>query len=595
MALPGTSPSLDDLRDAWRARWPDALAAWSRFTRLSEPRWCLTKAEEKAEQLSGSFAMIRLQDHAVVISLRQVRELHLEAFATEVLAHEIGHHVLTPGDLNDHARMIARMRRGLPSREASAGFVANLYTDLLINDRLQRGAGLRMADVYRALGSKDGSRLWAFYLRTYEILWSLPRGTLTPELGDAKIDFDAALAARLVRAYAKDWLRGSGRYAVLCLPYLLDEPQAGKSGTARIFRDTEHAGQGGDPTGLVEVDEDEEDIRHPVEDDELTGAGGLGTGDEGSDDDSVGDGARRRGSKRPRGRVYRDPIDYRELLRSTGAELSEQDAVCRYYREAATPHLVPFPEREHQRAADPQPEGLDVWDAGSPIDQVNWLESVLVSPHVVPGVTTVRRVYGTTEGHTPERRPVDLYLGIDCSGSMVNPAHQMSYPVLGGAIMALSALRAGARVMATLSGEPGKFVSTAGFVNDANAVMKILTGYLGTGYTFGIKRLGDAFANRPAADPPAHIVIITDWDIFVMLDGHDGGRSGWAIAADALKAARGGGTYLLHMSPSANQPNVMRMRGDGWDTYFLTQWEDVVAFAKEFTRKHYAAPGRLPT
>lgn len=99
---------LPTLRDAWRARWPDA-GAWSRFVQLSEPRWCLTAAEEKAERLSGSFATIRLVDHAVVISPRQVPEHALADFATEILAHEIGHHVYCPADLTDHTRMLARM------------------------------------------------------------------------------------------------------------------------------------------------------------------------------------------------------------------------------------------------------------------------------------------------------------------------------------------------------------------------------------------------------------------------------------------------------------------------------------------------------
>jgi len=37
------------LRDLWLARWPAALALWSKFTRLSEPRWCFTPEDEKRE------------------------------------------------------------------------------------------------------------------------------------------------------------------------------------------------------------------------------------------------------------------------------------------------------------------------------------------------------------------------------------------------------------------------------------------------------------------------------------------------------------------------------------------------------------------
>jgi hypothetical protein len=146
------SAALAALRDAWRAKWPGALACWSRYVQLSEPRWCLNASDEKREHLQGSFAMIRLVDHAVVISLSQVRNQGLDEFSIEIMAHEIGHHVYTPADLSDNARMLARIRAGLPTKERLAPWIANLYEDLLINDRLQRVAGLNMAGVYQRLG-----------------------------------------------------------------------------------------------------------------------------------------------------------------------------------------------------------------------------------------------------------------------------------------------------------------------------------------------------------------------------------------------------------------------------------------------------------
>src|SRR6185436_13401489 len=147
------------------------------------------------------------------------------------MAHEIGHHVLTPGDLDDHARMIARMRHGLPGRESMAPTIANLYTDLLINDRLQRTARLRLADIYGKLASDPTSRLWTLYMRIYEILWGLTKGALAAGACDERLELDAGLGARLVRAYAKDWMPGSGRFAALCFPYL---PEA-RTGERTVF------------------------------------------------------------------------------------------------------------------------------------------------------------------------------------------------------------------------------------------------------------------------------------------------------------------------------------------------------------------------
>jgi hypothetical protein len=195
--------------------------------------------------------MIRLNDQAVVISLRQVQLAGLENFAEEVLAHEIGHHVYVPGNLLDQGRALARIRRGLPTKEHLAPLVANLYEDLLINDRLHRAANLDLAGVYQQLGGGSPDPLWTLYMRIYELLWSLPRGSLAtgiqqlPQTAPAKVilpddaskeplppmppitmgqvEGDAVLGARLVRVYARDWLDGAGRFAALCLPYLMED------------------------------------------------------------------------------------------------------------------------------------------------------------------------------------------------------------------------------------------------------------------------------------------------------------------------------------------------------------------------------------
>ncbi len=91
MSAAETTP--EQLRETWRARWPHALALWSDYLRLSEPRWCLNAHDRHVEGLSGSFAMIRLSDHAVVIDLETIATEGLDGFALEIMGHEIGPHV----------------------------------------------------------------------------------------------------------------------------------------------------------------------------------------------------------------------------------------------------------------------------------------------------------------------------------------------------------------------------------------------------------------------------------------------------------------------------------------------------------------------
>jgi hypothetical protein len=538
----------DDLLSEWSAQWPAALGLWSRFVQLHEPTWCFSAAEESAAQLADSFAMIRLVDHSVVISLRQVAEHGLQPFAREILAHEIGHHVYCPADLTDNARMLARMRVGLPTKEHLAPFIANLYADLLINDRLQRSAGLDMSGVYLKLGSECRDRLWTLYMRIYELLWKLDRGRLARGEIDGRLNQDAQLGSRLIRSYSKDWLDGAGRFAALCLPYLLEDEAARAQKLMSIWNDTRCAGNGAIPDGLAEIDEGElNGAIHPADD---PGLSGIEAHQPSPAADPAKGKAQQTGTKTSK--TYRQPIDYAEVLKAAGVNADPAELTARYYRERAIPHLVPFPIRKLTPAADPLREGLDVWDIGAPLEQIDWLGTLLTSPHVVPGVTTRERQWGTNPGREPETIPLDLYLGVDCSGSMGNPAYHLSYPVLAGAIIALSALRAGSRVKVVLSGEPGQTVSTPGFERNAAAVLNTLTSYLGTGSSFGIHRLEETFepavkmSNR-VRPRPVHILIVSDNDMFSMLDSKSGRRSGWDVARQALPSAGGGGTFVLEL------------------------------------------------
>lgn len=589
------------IRVTWQAAWPAALAHWSRFVQLHEPAWCTTPAEEKREKLSGSFAMIRLVDHSIVVSLRQVREAGLERFAAEILAHEIGHHVYCPADLTDNARLLARIRAGLPTKETFAPLVSNLYSDLLINDRLQRAAGLDMAGVYKQLGgdAKSESRLWLLYLRVYEGLWNLTKGELVRGDADARLEHDARLGARLIRSYARDWLQGAGRFAALCLPYLIADDEKGLLCKKFVLLgDTQCAGSGGFPDGLTEIEDGELCPIHPAEDPDLTGLD-LPLDERDGDGSSPG---RTSGalSGRKTAKTFRQPFEYAEVLKAAGVDLDVREITARYYRELALPHLIPFPVKHLPQAADPLPEGLDLWDVDTPLERVDWFGTLLSGPHPIPGVTTRQRHYGESPSGDPATRPFDLYLGIDCSGSMGDPAHHLSYPVLAGAIIALSALRAGSRVKVVLSGEPGETVSTDGFVRSQQIVLRTLASYLGTGYSFGIHRLAETFDEEKRGRHPAHILVVSDNDIFSMLDQKGGDRLGWDVALDSVRRCGGGGTYVLQLPgavlsdkwPQAVRANLDRMKRDGWGVSLVNTMEELVAFARQFSKANYTPARR---
>jgi hypothetical protein len=563
---------------AWQEAWPLALAHWSKFTRLHDPRLCESHVEAGKEGLTGSFAMIRLVDKSVVINLEKVTQLGLDDYAVEILAHEIGHHVLAPSTVADHFRLLARIRRGLPTLETHAPMIANLYTDLLINDRLQRQAGLRMADVYARMqaGAKQAAQqedaLWALYMGIYESLWKLDKGSLGGPTEDKEAEGDCWLGARLVRVYAQDWMTGAGRFAALVLPYLVKSVDG--SEMAALIGDTVHAGQGSEPVGIVDIEADEVGGNiHPSRDAAITG-GEPGEAEKHAE---------------PSGRQSRQPFEYGEILKAAGITLSDEAIAVRYYRERALPHLVRFPSRRQCRSTEPQLEGLEPWEMGDPLDEVDWLQSVTVSPQPIPGLTTVRRLYGEEPSTDEVREPVDLDLYVDSSGSMPNPQQQISYLTLAGAIIAMSALKAGASVQASLWSGTHECVSTSSFVRNEVEILTVLTGFFGGGTAFPIHKLRDTYEGRdPKRDRPAHILMISDDGIDTMFATDERGNNGWDVSARALSRAGGGGTMALNLWAGQKADWMDRaVNEQGWDIHAVTDFEQLVAFARAFSQRTY--------
>jgi hypothetical protein len=192
----------------------------------------------------------------------------------------------------------------------------------------------------------------------------------------------------------------------------------------------------------------------------------------------------------------------------------------------------------------------------------------------------------------PKREPLDLDLYVDCSGSMPNPQTQISYLTLAGAIVALSALRAGASVQTTLWSGARQFQTTPGFVRDEHAILQILTGYLGGGTAFPVHLLRETYKDRKPTARPVHILVISDDGVTTMFDKDEQGTSGWDIARMALDQARGGGTLVLNLYGAweDNSDLARAHREQNWQIARVQSWEALVEFARQFSTRTYGAP-----
>ncbi|HMW05713.1 MAG TPA: VWA domain-containing protein [Leptospiraceae bacterium] len=568
--------SLEKLKLKWLSFWPEAIEIWSKYLKLSDPRFCLTKEEENKEHLLSSFAMIRLDDHAVVISLRQVAQYELEDYPLEIMCHEIGHHIYCPADLTDHGRLIARIRRAIPGYESEAPLIANLYGDLLINDKLKREHGLRLDDVYKKIGGDSVDKMWTFYLRIYEILWGLTKNTLAKGEITSIMEGDAQLGNRIIRNFSNDWLEGAGRFASLCYPYLVEEGTSKIRSIMSPLLDSQETGSGSTfPSGLSEIEEGElSGAKHPSLDGEIK------ENNAGEDHTKVGNAAGQ----------YREPFEYGAILKALGLTMSQEEITIQYYKERSMPYLIPFPTKETPVSKEPLMEGLDIWDIGSPFENIDWFQTAMRSPVVIPGFTTVEQIFGVSEGSLPEKEPVDLDIYIDCSGSMPNPGYNISYLALAGTIITLSALRVGSRVQATLWSGPKEFYTTNGFISDEKELLKVVTGYLGGSTAFPIHILRETYTDRKPNARKVHILVISDEGVTTMFDKDEKKNSGWDISEMSLKNCGGGGTFVLNLySDWQTDKSLVRANQQGWDMHRVNDWEALVKFAKEFSNKKYGS------
>ncbi len=573
----------DAIIQRWEKDWNLALSLWSDYTMLRQPIWCRSQKEAARQGLTGSFAMIRLTDHLVVINIEDVMAYNLVDDGLPILAHEIGHHVMAPANLYDHGKLIARMQMTLAGIEDRTPLVANLYTDQLINQHLFVNCSLDMAGIYRKINTiNTTSRVWQWMMRSFEILWKLDKGYLASrEPISQEMEADAILCASLIRSYSRDWLDGAGRYAALVYPYLVEdhEYKKGKRSLAPL-QDTETCGQGGEIVdGLAEISvEDRESMVDPrVE--------ALEAGGHMDNEKPAIYGENLPGGEGPRQR-YRNPGTYADLMKRVNPDLRDTEILMRYYREIARPFLVPFPVEKRTPFSENLPEGTEEWEIGDDVETIDWLETVLASQEIIPGITTKKRTYGRDAEENASPDPFNLYIGVDCSGSMINPGFGFSWPVLAGTILGVSAIRAGAKVMAVLSGEPGSWLATKDFLNSEKEILKVLVDYLGTGYAFGIPRLAETFKNK--MKKKTHILIVSDDDIYAMLGAKaPDGRPGWDIATEALEYAGGGGTMVLHSQRNWHTKKAERLEKIGWQIHYVTREEELLTFAEQFSKKHY--------
>ncbi len=572
----------DGILKSFQNAWPLAKETWASYIMLSEPLLMASTISAAKEGLKGSFAMIRLNDKKIVIDLEQVACYDLHDLSHEILAHEVGHHVYCPGDLTTAAQLIRVTCDHLSSDMFSmAPLLTNLYADLLINDRLKRWFNLRMTELYLAIASKStgpSGDIWKIYLRTYELLWSLPKNTYISELSDDQ-QGAAMMLSRIVRVYERDWLMGMARFTQVLLPYLYNNSareDLRKDSQTLADSDDLCQGESGLPSGLVASRH--RAIGSPYDDTNLNPQASETAGDADDKPDEV---------------KILGIDDYVKLAHVLNAAVGLNEIVIQYYRERAQPYILIYPETEVSTKTEPVFSGHDLWQMGDDLGDLDILHSLTRQPHLIPDLTTEKIRYDLIPGSEKNPSVADIYIGIDCSGSMTNPQVALSYPALAGVVVALNALRAGARVMVCLSGETvgchesHNFAATDGFTNNESQILATLTSYIGTGSYFGINRLAQHLLVHPPSTP-YHVLLITDGDMSQAMNEKFEHCDAHAILTDVLGAASTCHVVMNQQwGAEVVQAVCRRLSEISWHAYSVSSDSQLAAFAQDFSDNLY--------
>lgn len=589
---------LEGLAERWRAAWPEALAAWGRTSRLHAP----VLARPVGVGVP-SFAWFDLARVTVHVDLADVVRLGLEDHAVAVLAHEVGHHLLAPVDRRTTVRIAARVRAGLVDHDHLVPAIANLWADLLINDRLQRSGRADLAGVWRALGAAEDP-IMALVLRADEILWGLPARSLAGRA--VPVDDDAAwLCARLARAYAQDPVGGAAGFAALVRTAIGEDALREPASPALLRLTCADAGdEHGLPSGLGSDPTLAGPVVHPVLDPAVTGTAPADAGTAASAPlppvAAREAGALGRGRGEATGSSTLLPPDLHAVLAALGDPTTLEEVAIAWYRDRASAHLVPFPVDRTVGEPEPLLGGYEPWEVGDDLGDVDWTGTVTASPVVVPGRTTLRRQTHDDVPAFPDERPLDLDLYLDSSGSMPDPK-RFSAVALAGAVLALSALRVGARVQATTWSGPGQVAGTDGFTRDATAVLRAVVAHFGGGTAFPVDLLCRTYLGGAGAAPTTtrrtHVAVVSDSGVrtlFAPRDRRDPRTTDTATAGQVLRALEraAGGTSLLLDVPAPARAVTAEALPDDVDVYWVDADTPLVEVAEAFARRHWGSRGR---
>lgn len=468
-----------ELERLMREYWPAAQARWSRFLLLGVPVAC---------SASPGIAQIDLGTRRVSLNIGQIRERGLAWTVEALLAHEVGHHVRYPGSLAVAARMRLLEKSLLPLDDYS---LVNLFTDLMINERLGHDLEDQLAAIYKAFIDEvrwQEDPAFLFYLMIYEELWQRTPGDLLCRWhGEFESEYPQAraeaqlLADRLFRI-------GPNVYTqFIYFVSVVSRYVQPRFGDKPVGADPYECGHG------MPSAEDWASALEP-------------------------DGREREAIRRAEREGW---IDRNQVERLTDSRARDRriasipgsgtadaslvpEVMAAYYRQQAERYLV-RPPAQRRVGEGVVPTTLDPWEPGEPLRDIDWLATLVERGPVLAAAEPLKRTrVAELEGYdVPLWQPrMEIYL--DVSGSMPDPRMTRNALTLAAQVLVAGTLRASGWARALLYSH--ETVTYWNWCRSEAELSRFLMHYVGGGTRFPFEVLARSVAEC-AADQPIRVVI----------------------------------------------------------------------------------------
>ena len=465
--------------------WANAKARWSRHVLLADP---------VDDSITEGIAHIDLATRQICLNSAIIEEKGLADCVEGLLAHEIGHHVRYPGSLAVAARMRLLEQTLVPIENYS---LINLFTDLMINERLGVTLKDQLIRLYKVLGgglSFDLDPAFFFYLTVYEELWQLEPGEL---LGDARRQLEESYPGyRAEASILSQDLFNLGPNVYTQFIYFVSivsryiKPLTGES---PLSQDPHKCGHGmpspddwaGALTpGAREIEAVKRALQKgwisPEQAERMTGKTAL----------------LRRIAGLPGNQ-------------SLNAEMVPEIMAAYYRRQAERFLLRPPPQRLVGESV--VPTNLEPWEIGDPVGDIDWLSTLIRKGPDLGSVEPFKPIrVAEFEGYdVPMWRPkIEIYL--DVSGSMPDPRTTRNAMTLAAQILTAGAIRAGGSVRALVYSADS--VSYWQWCRSELEISRFLMHYIGGGTSFPFSILEQSLAECAGSQPIRAIISDRDFD-----------------------------------------------------------------------------------